>query len=131
LRAHAAGVWAVEAAVALLIWHRFWLTRADFVDRFVTVLHADPELPGDSAMAVIDWPTAVAAVDAGRLPCSAGEAAVLRIAASLAGAGAVELGDAVTRLDEANLARVLAAVAHAGGRSAACLSAVPGGRVGW
>jgi hypothetical protein len=116
LRAYAAGVYAAEAAVELLIWQRFWLTRADLVDEFVTVWPADGSPADDAPMAVIDWPGTVAALDAGRLPCSRGEDAVLRIAASLGGAGAGALGAAVTCLDEANLVRVISPVTHAGGR---------------
>jgi len=130
LRAYAAGVCAVEAAVGLLIAHRHWLTRADFVGEFVSLLPADSASAGDVPMALVDWPGAVAAVDV-RLVCSRSEAAMVRIAASLAGAGAVELGWVLTRLDEVNVARVVAAVAHAGGQRGARVPAVPGGRFGW
>jgi hypothetical protein len=43
---------------------------------------------------------------------------VLRIAASLAAGAAVDLGDALTGLDEANLTLVAQAVLRAGGRLA-------------
>ena len=36
-------------------------------------------------MAVVDWEAAVAALEAGRLPCSGGEGRILRLAASIAG----------------------------------------------
>ena len=129
MRAYATGVCATEAAVELLIRHRRWLTRADFVDAFVTVWPADPMLGGDVSVAQVDWPAAVAALDAGVLACSRGEAAMLRIAASLAGTGAVDLGRAVTCLDEVNLVLVGEAVAHAGGLDAWRVPFVLGMRV--
>ena len=115
MRAHAAGLCAAEAAAELLIGHGRWLGRDDFVDEYVTV-QAHPALAGDVPMAVVQWPAAVAASSAGRLPCSGSERRVLGIAASLAGEATVALGEALTGLDEANLALVAAAVRHAGGR---------------
>ena len=35
MRAHAAGVYCVEAAVELLIGHAVWLRRSDFVGEFI------------------------------------------------------------------------------------------------
>ena len=79
-------------------------------------------------MAVVDWSGAIDAVDSGRLGCSGSEAAVLRIAASLTAGAAVDLGDALTGLDEANLTLVAEAVLRAGGRPAT-LSGADGRRV--
>jgi hypothetical protein len=110
LRAHAAGGYGDEAAAELLIGHRSWLRRDDFVERFVLRFGTDP------AMACVDGPAAVAALQAGRLPCCSGESAVLRIAASLAAGAPVDLGAAVCGLDERNLGFVVSAVGHAGGR---------------
>lgn len=57
----------------------------------------------------------IAAAECGSL--SGGERRVLEIATSLvSGDHPVDLGDAVTGLDRANLDLVLAALAHAGGR---------------
>lgn len=115
LRAHASGVYCAVAAAELLIGHRVWLGRDEFVDRFVQICRS---LVEDTVMAVVDWSGAVDALDSGRLGCSGSEAAMLRIAASLAVGAAVDLGDALTGLDEANLALVAEAVLRAGGRPA-------------
>jgi hypothetical protein len=69
-----------------------------------------------SAMASVDWEAAVAALEAGRLPCSASEAQMLRIAVSIADAVPVSLGEALSGLDNGNLGLVAGAVLHAGGR---------------
>ena len=68
-----------------------------------------------AAMAAVDWEAAVAALDAGRLPCSAGEGRILRLAASIAGGVPVDLGSALSGLDERNIAGVARAVLHAVG----------------
>ncbi|HEX3188858.1 MAG TPA: hypothetical protein VHS30_03610 [Streptosporangiaceae bacterium] len=114
MRAHADGLYCAQAAAELLIGHRVWLGRAEFVDRFVRVCAGWT----GAVMAVVDWSGVVDAVDSGRLGCSGSEAAVLRIAASLAAGVAVDLGDALTGLDEANLTLVAQAVLRAGGRPA-------------
>lgn len=114
LRAHAAGLLCVVAAVELLIGHAVWLRRAEFVDRFVGV-QADPGLAGRSVLAWVDWRAAVAAVDAGRLPCSGSERQLLRIAASLAQGVPIDLGEALSSFDRVNLGLVAAAVLAAGG----------------
>jgi hypothetical protein len=82
------------------------------VDRFI---ETGPALVGDTPMAIVDWEAALAALDSGDLPCSGGEGRVLRIAASLAAGVPVDLCDAVTGLDAANVARFAQAVLHAGG----------------
>jgi hypothetical protein len=115
LRAHAAGVYRAEAAVDLLIEHRRWLQRADFVDRFVVIVGDDAADDADTPMAFVDWPGAMAALDNGSLPGSSGEMQVLRIAASIIGAVAVDLGEVLCGLDRANLIAVTGAVMHAGG----------------
>lgn len=68
------------------------------------------------SIAAIDWPGAVAALHGTGLPCSGGEQQILRITASLAEGVPVDLRDALTGLDEANLDLVATAVLHAGGR---------------
>jgi hypothetical protein len=68
-----------------------------------------------TVMAAVDWEAAVAALEAGRLPCSGGEGRMLRLAASIAGAVAVDLGSALPGLDERNIAEVARAVLHAAG----------------
>ena len=126
LRAGARGLYAAEAAVELLIGHGRWLERADFVELFV---ETDVGLSDDTPMAWVDWEAAVAALAAGGLPCSDSEAGVLRLAASLAVGGPVDLRDAVFGLDERNLVLVATAVLHAGGhRDAAVCLGQPVGR---
>ncbi len=72
-------------------------------------------LAGGTVMAAVDWESAIAALDGGRLPCSGGEGRVLRIAASIAGGVLVDLREAVTGLDEGNAVLVARAVCHAAG----------------
>jgi hypothetical protein len=66
-------------------------------------------------MAAVDWEAVVAALEAGGLPCSGGEGRILRLAASIAGGVAVDLGSALSGLDEGNVAGVARAVLHAAG----------------
>jgi hypothetical protein len=111
LRDQAAGSYLHEAAVGLVIDHGVWLYRQDFIDALVLKLDDEPSFP---PLAHIEWDDVVDFLD--ECPCSSSEAAVLRLAASLAGApvgGA--LGDLVTRLDTRNIGLVLDAVAHANG----------------
>ena len=118
LCAHAAGLLCAMAAVELLIEHAVWLRREDFVDRFVTV-QADPARVGETALASVDLQAAADAVEAGRLPCSAGEGRVLLIAASFAEGVPLDLGEAVTGLDAGNAALAARAVLLAAGRGEA------------
>ncbi|HEY6794594.1 MAG TPA: hypothetical protein VI248_07915 [Kineosporiaceae bacterium] len=104
LRACAQGVPCLVAAVELLIGHRFWLRREDFLERFVEVYVE--EMTG-RGLAFVDW---TAAVGAGRLACSDGERQVLAIAASLAEGVPVDLRDALGGLDAPTVALVVAAV---------------------
>jgi len=113
LRAQAKGLHACEAATELLIGHDSWLHRADFVDDFVDT---DAGPSDGIVMSAIDWPEAITALDAGRLPCSGGERRILQIAASLADGVPVDLRDALTGLDSTNTNLVAAAVLHANGR---------------
>lgn len=112
MRADAEGVYAAEAAVELLIGHQWWLWRDDFVDGFVGT---DRAPVSGRPVAGVEWAAAVAALDAGRLPCSSGEAQILRVAASVADGVAVDLRDALCGLDEPTVVLVAGAVAHAGG----------------
>lgn len=107
LVAQAEGSYASEAAVGLLIEHRSWLVRADFVC-FVDVA---PSLRDDRVlMASIDWEAALAA----NLPASSSEIQMLAVAAELAG---VDTGrsfqDLLCGLDRANTTLVIRAVVHA------------------
>jgi hypothetical protein len=116
LRAHAEGLYCAQAAVELLIGHRRWLLREDFLSRFVRLV---PASAGDGVLAVVAWRAAVRAVGAGRLSCSDSEAHVLRIAASLAKSVAVDLGTRLSTLDAAGIGLVADAVRRAAGCAAA------------
>ena len=92
-------------------------------------VETDVGLSDGTPMAWVDWDAVTAALGAGGLPCSGSEAGVLRLAASLAVGGPVDLRDAVFGLDERNLVLVATAVLHAGGhRDAAVCLGQPVGR---
>ncbi len=112
LRAHAQGLHSLEAATELLISHASWLRRADFLHHLA---HTTPDQIEGTPTAPIDWPDAIAALDHGHLPCSGGEARMLRLAASLAEGVPVDLRDALTGLDSRNAELVSRAVKHATG----------------
>lgn len=99
-----------EAAVELLIGHRSWLVRDDFLGYVELCCGFRGEL-----MAVIDWQAAWTALEDGHLPCSGGERQLLGVAASIAGGVPVDLCDVVTGLDAAGCVRVAHAVLVAGG----------------
>ncbi|MGH3260275.1 MAG: hypothetical protein ACRDOU_33560, partial [Streptosporangiaceae bacterium] len=108
LRAWASGIYPDEAGVELLIGHGVFLHRADFTSGFITI-------PGNgAALAAIDWPAAIAALD-DSLPCSGGENRMLRLAASLAAGIPVNLRDALTGIDGHGIQLVINAVRHASG----------------
>ena len=111
LRACAAGLYPLQAGVALLIANGTFLHRDDFTSRFI-----DHGTSGGTPMAAIDWDAAVAALRTGGLPCSGGERRALLLSASLAGGIPVDLGDAVTGLDDGNIASLVIAILHAAGK---------------
>jgi hypothetical protein len=112
MRAWAKGLLCAEAAVELLIGHRWWLCRKDFAS--VAVKPGRNVFTG-TAVAGIDWQAADRALESGALPCSSGEGQVLRIAASIAAGIPVDLREAVTGLDEGNAVLAATAVLHAAG----------------
>lgn len=114
LRTCASGFYPAEAAAELLICHATWLCRDDFCDGYVDVGTSIND--GITTMAVIDWPAAIAALTTGCLPCSASERRVLQLAASLADGIPVDLRDAFTGMDAANVDRAVRAMLHALGR---------------
>ena len=73
------------------------------------------EITGGAALAAVDFEAAARALEAGVLPCCGGEGRLLRIAASIAGGVPVDLGEAVTGLDENNAVLAAAAVLQAAG----------------
>jgi hypothetical protein len=111
LREHAEGLYCLQAAVELLIGHRRWLGRDEFVGLV-------PDTAGGGVLAVVAWRAAVRALSSGRLPCSGSEGSVLRIAASIAGGVPVDLSECLSTLDESTVGLVVDAVLRAGGRPA-------------
>ena len=111
-------MFSAEAAVGLLIGHRSWLLRRDFVGAFTESFDS-----AGSAMAFVDWPAAVASLDSGCLPCSSSEAQVLRLAASLAEGIPVDLREAVCGLDATNATLAARALLHAAGHGRGHLGA--------
>jgi hypothetical protein len=112
LRAHARGLYCIEAAVELLIGHQSWLRRDDFT---TTLIQMSPKLTNGATLAHVDWPAAITALDTGQLPCSGGEGRMLRIAASVADGIPADLRDALTGLDTTNTTLVTQAITHAAG----------------
>jgi hypothetical protein len=89
LRACAAGLYPLEAGVALLIANGTFLHRDDFTSRFITVATSISD--GTTPMAAIDWDAAITALHAGELPCSGGERHILELSSSLSGGTPVDL----------------------------------------
>ncbi|HLQ54140.1 MAG TPA: hypothetical protein VK162_07695 [Streptosporangiaceae bacterium] len=111
MRAWAGGWLPTEAAAELLIGHRTWLLRQDFLD---VAVEAGWEVFRDRQVAVVDFAAAADAVQ-GVLPCSDGERQVLLIAASIAEGIPVDLREAALCMDAVNAARAAQAVCHAAG----------------
>jgi hypothetical protein len=121
LRAGARGMHADEAAVELLARHGHWTGHGEFARRFAQVA-ACPD-PGGVPVACIDWQAAAGGLDGGGLlACSASEAGVLRIAASLGGGVPVSLRAVLGGLDHVNVALVARAVLHANGTTSATVT---------
>lgn len=114
LRACAAGLYPLEAGVALLAGNGTFLHRPDFTSRFITAGTSISD--GTTLMAAIDWNAAIAALHAGEIPCSGGKRRVLELSSSLAGGTLVDLRDAVTGLDDSNIARLVTAILHGSGK---------------
>lgn len=114
LRAGARGVHADEAAVDLLLRHGHWAGHGEFARRFTQVLAGAP-------VACIDWQAAAGDLGGAGLACSASEAGVLRIAASLGGGVPVSLRAVLGGLDHVNIGLVACAVLHANGTTSATL----------
>ena len=120
LRAGARGVYADEAAAELLARHGHWTGHGEFARRFAQV-RACPG-PGGAPVAWIDWQAAAGGLDGGGLACSASEADVLRLAASLGGGVPVSLRAVLGGLDHVNIALVARAVLHANGTAGATVT---------
>ena len=112
LRACAAGIYPLEAGVALLIANGTFLHRDNFTSRFITT---GTSISDGILIAAIDWNAAITVLQVGELPCSGGERRILQLSASLAAGITVSLRDAVTGLDQDNAARLTVAIRHAAG----------------
>jgi hypothetical protein len=113
LRAGADGLYALEAGTGMILAHGTWPAREDF-RCFVHV--ADSITDPGTELASIDWEAVITALTAGEFPSSSGEKRVLRLAASLAGDVPVQLGNAVTGIDDRNVDLLVAEILHASGR---------------
>lgn len=108
----AEGICADIAAVMLLDRHGHFLHEP----AFRRLIAAGSSITTGQPLAVIRWNAAVHALEAGQLPCSGSERAVLRIAASLADPGiAVNLRENLGNLDHRNIALVTDAITAANG----------------
>ncbi len=107
----AEGMCADVAAVMLIDRHGHFLHSP----AFRRIIAAGSSITGQP-LAVIRWKAAIHALEAGQLPCTGSEQAVLRIAASLADPGiAVSLRDNLGNLDHRNIALVTDAIKAANG----------------
>ena len=113
LHACAAGLYPLEAGVALLAGNGAFLHRGDFTSRFIETGTSITD--GTIPMAAIDWDAAITALNSGGLPCSGGERRILQLSASLAGGTPISLRDTVTGLDDRNTALLITAIRHAAG----------------
>ena len=112
----AEGICADVAAVMLIDRHGHFLHDP----AFRRIIAAGSSITTGQPLAVIRWTAAVHALEAGQLPCSSSEQAILRIAASLADpAIAVNLRENLGNLDTRNITLVTDAIAAANGRAAA------------
>jgi hypothetical protein len=108
----AGGMCADVAAVMLIDRHGHFLNQP----AFRRIIAAGSSITTGQPLAVIRWTAAIHALEAGHLPCSSSERAVLRIAASLADSGiAVNLRENLGNLDRRNIALVTDAITAANG----------------
>lgn len=112
LHAGAEGLYALESGTGLLLAHGTWPAREDF-RCFIHI--ADSNTSAGSELASTDWEAVIAALDAGECP-SSGETRMLRLAASLAADVPVQLGSAVTGIDDRNVGLLVKAILHASGQ---------------
>ncbi len=108
----AEGMCADIAAVMLIDRHGHFLNQP----AFRRIIAAGSSITTGQPLAVIRWNAAICALEAGHLPCSSSERAVLRIAASLADPGiAVNLRENLGNLDRRNISLVTDAIKAANG----------------
>jgi hypothetical protein len=108
----AAGITADTAATGLIIRHDHFLHQRGFR----RIIAAGSSTCSGQLVAVIRWKAAIHALDAGLLPCTRSEQAVLRIAASLGDEDIpVCLRQVLGGLDRRNIALVTDAITAANG----------------
>jgi hypothetical protein len=108
----AEGMCADVAAVMLIDRHGHFLHDP----AFRRIIAAGSSIATGQPLAVIRWTAAIHALDAGQLPCSGSERAILRLAASLADPGiAVSLRQVLGNLDARNITLVTDAITAANG----------------
>jgi len=106
------GLCADVAAVMLIDRHGHFLHQP----AFRRLIAAGSCITAGQPLAVIRWNAAIHALEAGQLPCSSSEQAILRIAASLADPGiAVRLRENLGNLDHRNITLVTDAITAANG----------------
>jgi len=108
----AAGQTADLAAVELLARHDHFL----HLPAFRRLIAAGSSVFTGEPVVTIRWKAAITALEAGRLPCTGSEQAVLRIAASIGDHDIpVHLREVLGGLDHRNIALVTAAITQANG----------------
>jgi hypothetical protein len=108
----AAGITADTAATGLIIGHDHFLHQPGFR----RIIAAGSSICSGEPVAVIRWKAAIHALDAGRLPCTGSQEAILRIAASLGDpAIGVHLRSVLGGLDHRNITLVTDAITAANG----------------
>jgi hypothetical protein len=107
----AAGICADTAAVALITAHDHFLHQPGFR----RIIAAGSSISSGEPVAVIRWRAAIHALQAGLLPCTGSEQAILRIAASLGDDIPVRLRQVPGGLDSRNIALVTTAITAANG----------------
>lgn len=99
-----------RAALVVLTSTPFLYDRSDVVGRWYFRVGT-----GDDAPLAVDWQAAAADARSGDVPMSDGERAVVLLAASIAGAGAVNLASVFRQIDADNAAALMTALAALAG----------------
>jgi hypothetical protein len=106
------GILADTAAAGLIISHQNFLHR----DAFRRIISTGASTSTGQPLATIGWDAALHALDAGQIPCTPSEQAILRIAASLGDpAISVRLRTVLGNLDRRNITLVTSAITAANG----------------
>ena len=109
----AVGDYALEAAVLLLVTTGHWLPRLQ--EAGLVSIALDGDAVDGGPWAAVQWGDLDGALRDGRISGTGGQRRLLRAAAGLAEGQPVDLADLTAGLDRAELALLLAALAHAAG----------------